>query len=453
MKRALQPGIGALLAACVVVVALSAAFAWSVGRAPDETSHLRMVRHHADHLGFSPVADWSYGNYRGHNYHLFSPVPHAVYVPFQWLSDAIGPIDGASRPERFVTRLGGLVVAVAQLLVTTALVRRMCRGCSHGQAVAIALAVNLVPQLRYVHAYVTTDAVTVLVATTGFALALRYLQRERITAIDAVAAGAVVGLIAHGRYNAFPVGVVVLGALLFAVVRRNGGVRHAFRLIGGALALAVLIAGAFHLHVYNELRNDHLLASVENEQLRFSTDAGAPKEARSLKAAVRKGIEQVTTVWSGLWASFAEHVHLGGLAALLLAGACSVGLLGLAIGGRVFDRAGRMIAFISARAGRRYLVGDGAAMVVLAGRTVPAAHRSDSAVRCRPRYRDSHRSRQAIVHERQYRRRRLDHRAAVSERLGTSACRRLRKHALGTYRAGSSLRMVARTGPRSAPGV
>jgi hypothetical protein len=145
--------------------------------------------------------------------------------------------------------------------------------------------------------------------------------------------------------------VVVIATLVFAIVRRNVGLRRGLRLTGAAVALVVLIAGSFHLHVYNELRNGHVLASVENAQLRFSTAAGAPKEDRSVKAAVRKGIEQATTVWSGLWASFAEKAHLGGFTTLLLAVAYGIGLLGIVIGGRVFDPSGRAVALLAVAVG------------------------------------------------------------------------------------------------------
>jgi 4-amino-4-deoxy-L-arabinose transferase-like glycosyltransferase len=333
--------------ALLVIAVLTGAFAWSIGRAPDETSHLTMVQHYAHHLDLTPRSAWLYGTQRGHGYNLFSPLPYVPYLPFDRLDDVLGAVHGAERPAWFVTRLGGLLIAFAQLLASYALVRRLRRKGSRVEALAVALAVSLVPQMIYVHSYVNADAVTILLGTVGFLVALRLVQQGRVALTDALLAGFVIGLIALARYNAFSVGAVVFGALAYVVARNHLGARRSLRYLGVACALPLLMAGAFHLHVYNELRNDHLLASSDNQQLRFSTFEGRIRPDRSLKLAVGKGIGRIPDVWSGLWASFAVDVRLVGIPLLFLAAGALVGLVGLLVMRRFFDPAGWVFAVLA----------------------------------------------------------------------------------------------------------
>jgi hypothetical protein len=302
-----------LTGAFAVVLGITAWISWTLFYGPDEVSHLTIVRHHAHHIEPASWEDWQYGGLRGHAYYLFSPVPYAVYIPFQWLAEWVGPVESAATPDYFVNRLGGLLIAAAQLALTIAIVRRLWRQCTLLQAAAVAVAANLIPGLRYLHAYVNADGVTILTVTACFALALRLVQRADITIADAVLVGLTLGLAAHGRYHGFVVPVALLLTFGVLVLRREKGYRIRFRLLGIAIALPVLLGGSFHLYVYDELENRHVLASLDNEELNDSTYQGSIPDARPLKELVLVRRRQVPDIWMGIWAWFPPYVYLRGL--------------------------------------------------------------------------------------------------------------------------------------------
>ena len=107
----------ATIAAYAVVLTISGFLAWHLGYAPDEGSHLRIVHHYAHSVIPPDWESWQYGASRGHAYYLFSPVAYATYIPFEWINEAVGPVGHAARGDRFITRLGGLPIAAAQLAV------------------------------------------------------------------------------------------------------------------------------------------------------------------------------------------------------------------------------------------------------------------------------------------------------------------------------------------------
>ena len=169
--------IAAILASLALLLGISAYMAWNLSYGPDESSHVFMVDHHAGSLDPLTREEMSMGALRGHPYFLLSPVPYVVHIPFQWIQEAVGPVEGAAKPAFVITRFGGLLIAVAQFALTIAVVRRLFRGGTPLQVIMIATAANLLPQLRYLHAYVNPDALTIVAGTACFAVALRVLQR------------------------------------------------------------------------------------------------------------------------------------------------------------------------------------------------------------------------------------------------------------------------------------
>ena len=347
-ERRAQYAQYALAGAVFLVVALSISFAWTLRYAPDETSHRAVVEHYVHHLGWMTRDQWQYGALRGHGYNLFSPVPYLPYLPFALIADHVSVL-GIATHRLFVTRLGGVLVAVAQLLATIALVRRMCRDCGRVEVIAVALAANLVPQLRYIHAYVNADAVTILTATVAFALLLRIVQRDHVTLADAALVGLTIGVAAHGRYNGFLVAGLLLVVYVVRALRSSAALRTKLRLVGVAVALPVLFAGAFHLHVYNELQNRHILATADNEELAESTFQGRLRVAPPELTLLKKRVRQAPNVWMSSWAAIAKppgpgYANLRGLWLWLLFLASAAGVVGLVVNtGTLLSTSGRLV--------------------------------------------------------------------------------------------------------------
>jgi hypothetical protein len=330
-----------------VLFAISTALAWYLRSAPDEASHSTVVQHYAHHIGWMTWQEWQYGSQRGHGYNLFTPLPYVPYLPFQYLVDRASALQSSSHPL-FLPRLGGLTIAFAQLWLTVSVVRRMCIRCSRVAILAVALAVNLIPQLRYIHAYLNADAMTILAATAAFLCALRVLQREHLNLVDALLVGLTLALVAYVRYNAFSVGAVLLVVFAVRVFRSSDAVRTRLRFMGVAVALPVLLAGGFHLHVYNELQNGHVLATVDNEQLADSTFKGKLTTAASLEARVKRQVRQAPNVWMSTWDWYVDYVELRGIWLWLLLLGSLVGLGGLLWPtGHMVSTSGRWIGIVA----------------------------------------------------------------------------------------------------------
>jgi hypothetical protein len=350
MTRPKRLEIALWVAGTFVVLAISTALAWYLRSAPDESGHATVVEHYAHHIGWMTWQEWRYGPQRGHAYNLFSPVPYIAYLPFQYLADRVSALQSASHPL-FVPRLGGLTIAFAQLWLTVAVVRRMCFRCSRVAILAVAIAVNLIPQLRYTHAYLNADALTILAATAAFAVALRVLQQEALRLVDALLVGLSLALIAYVRYNAFLIGAILLGVFAFRVIRSSSPARTRLRFIGVAVALPLLLAGAFHLHVYDELRNGHVLATIDNEQLAKSTFQGKLATTTSVDVQIKHRVKEVPNVWMSTWSWYTNYVELRGIWLWLLLVGCVGGLGGLLWStGRIFSPSGRWIGILAVAA-------------------------------------------------------------------------------------------------------
>jgi hypothetical protein len=220
--------------------------------------------------------------------------------------------------------------------------------------IAVALAANLVPQLQYIHGYVNADAVTILTATIAFALLLRIVQRERLSLRDAVLVGLTVGVAAHGRYNGFLVAGLLLVIYIVRASRSSSSLRTKFRLVGVAIALPILLAGAFHLHVYNELQNRHILATADNEQLAESTFQGRLRPPTPTLTLLKRAVHQAPSVWMSSWASVANppgpnYADLRGLWLWLLFLGSAAGVVELAVNtGTMVSTSGRFVGLAAA---------------------------------------------------------------------------------------------------------
>ncbi len=209
---------------------------------------------------------------------------------------------------------------------------------------AIALAANLLPQLRYIHAYPNTDGVTILAGTACFWAALRVLQSERVGLRDAALVGVLIGVTMHVRFQAFFAAAVLLAAFAVRALQQSVSLRPRLRLLGVAVAIPVLLAGSFHLAIYDELDNGHLLPTVDNEQLNDSTYSGVLVAEPAAKSLVSRRVNQIPEVWMGVWAWYVTVVELHGIWLVLLALLCLTGLAGLMLPKALaLDGSGRVI--------------------------------------------------------------------------------------------------------------
>ncbi len=347
VRRRRRTDVALIAGALVVLLGSSLLLAFTIGYAPDEGSHRLVVDHFAHDLAPMTWEDFEYGAARGHPYHLYSPVPYIPYLPTARIAEVIGPVDGAAS-TRFVARTGGLFVATAQFFVTIGLVRRMLRGRTLRQSVAVAFTVNLVPQLRFLHAYMNADAVTVLVGTACALVALRVLQRARVGIGDAALVGSMVGLAALSRYHALIMAVLPMGALLWRVARdAPTSIRTRLRLLGLAAAVAAVLGLPSQLAMMSELANGHVTASGDHEALRVDTFVGRPIPPVSLGALVDARLASITKVWSGVWADVPGVVSLAEFRAARWVAVIFVvlGSIGLLLPTRrVLSRSGRAIA-------------------------------------------------------------------------------------------------------------
>jgi hypothetical protein len=90
VKVSFATSAAALLTIVLVCIGLSLHYELEIGYAPDEGNHMLMVEHHSRSLALAAHEDWRYGAYRGHAYHLFSPVPYVAFVPFYLIQQRFG---------------------------------------------------------------------------------------------------------------------------------------------------------------------------------------------------------------------------------------------------------------------------------------------------------------------------------------------------------------------------
>lgn len=309
-----------------VAVGLTLAFNLGVGYAGDEQSHLHVVEHHSRSISPSPWDEWAYGSDRGHAYHLFSPVPYIAYLPFERIQEKTQV--GRSR----VTRLGGVVYAAAQVLVTWLIsVQLLGRTTA---ALLLTFAVNLIPQLRYLHGYVNADSFTILMGTWAIYLAFKVWDQARIAPALVCAVGLAVAGLAHSKPTAYPIAGLLLAVFCVKLLKSSHDLRQILRRLGVVMCLTIVLAGPFHLHVYNELGTGEVMATATHLELRGSSSSGLPRNPEPSFDLPDAFIpEEMPLLWLSLWGWLPQHAelpkwHLKVLAALTLVGLIG-GLVGL----------------------------------------------------------------------------------------------------------------------------
>ena len=114
----------------LVLFAISTALAWYSGTHPIETSHATVVERSAHHIGWMTWQEWQYGSQRrAHVRPLLTGAVHPLSTIPVPRRSGFGVAEPRPTPCSFL-RLGGLTIAFAQLWLTVAVVRRMCRRCS-----------------------------------------------------------------------------------------------------------------------------------------------------------------------------------------------------------------------------------------------------------------------------------------------------------------------------------
>ena len=280
-----------------------------IGYAPDEGNHVYMARHVANHFRLATTEEWAYTTYRGHPYHLYSPVPYVLHVPTVLLDQHFGFGHGFWGNDRTVRRLGGLVYAALQVIVTWLLgVALFGRTWT---AVTFTSAVTMVPQLRYMHSYVNADSYTILIASVILMLSVRVIRDCRIDLGRSVMFGLAFAAMAHGKYNGWPVALIAMMTFCLVIIRQWPGLLAAYRQIGIALALPLLLAGPFYLHVFNLLDNGHILAEEEHVQLIHSTFRGViPPPSPGLSVLLTRLPVELVFSWRSYWGWFVGYGEL-----------------------------------------------------------------------------------------------------------------------------------------------
>jgi hypothetical protein len=328
----IRMGLGLIfsLAICLTVTEL---YVRKIEYAPDEGSHIAMAEHHGRTLALATGEEWRYSTYRGHAYHLFSPLPYAAHAPFARLQWRLEESSGKAIRRDRVTRRAGLLWTVAQLLALWAVARRLFPDAA--TALLAATAVSLVPQVRYLHAYVNADGWTLAASTLAYYAVLRSLDDGRISLGLAAGVGLVLAAVLHGKISSFPVGALLAVVFAWRVLRSDAPLRVRLRHLGVATSLPVALAGWFHLHVYRTLANGDWLGTRAHMELMASTFQGRLPEPRPDPATLlRYRYEELPHLWHSFWGWFVKNAELPGSFLGLLGVLVAIGLLGLFALGR-----------------------------------------------------------------------------------------------------------------------
>lgn len=309
-----------------VLALITALYILNIRFAPDEKSHHTMVRYLASK---SPLArsfeGWSYGAERGHSYHLFSPVPYLVHVQVEKFRRHFDFFSVFQLSEIKIIRFGGLIYTVLQFWITYLLVRLVVP--QWFSAMIISWSFNLVPQLRYLHSYINADSFSLLSATLCSYLAVLIIKRQAVSISLSLKVGLVVGLVLLSKYNCFPFAAILFSVFSLAVMKSKVVTAMKLRFIGLAIATSLIIGGWFHLDVFKELDNGHVLAGHDNLQLWSSTFYGVP-EISFPTPLLEQRLTELYFVWKSTWGWFVRHAELPFRHLAVLACYALVGVLG-----------------------------------------------------------------------------------------------------------------------------
>jgi hypothetical protein len=316
--RTKRLGFGLALLTCL---GLTLAFNLTVGYAGDESNHLRIVSHHSETLRPASWEDWSYGTYRGHAYHLFSPVPYAAYIPFHWVQEQ------TNVARNRITRLGGSVYAIAQFWITWLLVSQLIG--KNTPALLATLAVNLIPELRHLHGYVNADSFSILMGTWAFYLMVRMRPGERMDLSFVALIGLALAGLAHSKPTAYPIAGVLFGVFCWRLRSHSYSAREVFRRLGIAICIPLVLAGPFHLHVYDELGTGEWMATATHMDLRVSSTSGIAAQPRlGLDELFKLRQTQRYLIWMSTWGWVPFHGEVPSWLLTSLAWLCALGTAG-----------------------------------------------------------------------------------------------------------------------------
>lgn len=299
-RSAVRIGLGLALLVCL---GITLAFDFTVGYAADESSHLHMVEHHSKSLDYASWEDWTEGSYRAHAYHLFSPLPYLVYVPFHWIQQR------TDVPRNRITRLGGCVYAVAQFWVTWLLVSQLLGRT--GTALLATLAANLIPELRHLHGYVNADSFAILTGTFAFYLIFRMRDGERMRLSLTAWVGLSLAGLAHAKPTAYPIAGVLLAVFAWRLRSYDYSRRELLRRIGIAVCIPIALALPFHLHVYRELGTGEWMAAATHLDLSTTTNHGLiDRRPLDLGKQLQFHWSRAYTIWMTTWGWVPWHAEI-----------------------------------------------------------------------------------------------------------------------------------------------
>lgn len=288
----------AIVLALAVLTLVNVLYASSSDGGPDEGNHIEMVAHHARNLRLLTWEETQYEQMRGHPYYLYSPVSYLPYIPAYWAQQVVPEKAWGREPTRNVVRLGGILFSAAIFFVLLALARRVVPDLHPVHHVGLAFVVSMVPQVRYITSYVTSDAYAILVGTLSFAMAARLLAKRSLSYRDTIYTGLVVTAVAHSRYNTFPT-LATLGAAFLVTLFRTPRWRERLRRVVVVAGIPAAFAGWFYITTYAVLGNGHLLATSDAEQLVQSTFDGALVPAIPVRDLIDLNWEKLDLVWTG----------------------------------------------------------------------------------------------------------------------------------------------------------
>ncbi|MCB0310513.1 MAG: hypothetical protein KDD42_04730 [Bdellovibrionales bacterium] len=329
----------AALAAASAILAYLSFKLISAPLGPDERSHIHMLNFLAHEFSIPPLDQWRFSIHRAHSYHLFSPLPYYVYIPFLWLGEWYG-YSYSGTPENLFSfdfdgiclpRLGGLIFVVLQLLVTIRLLAIYLPG--RWLILGAAGVINLMPEVRAIHGYVNADSYTILTSTLLLLSVSRSHVKEHLDIWDTAIFALALALAMHGKDSALVVTAFLGAAFCLRLFSRIGfsiNARHHYLLI----AVGLLLGGLNYLHSYTELANGQILAGETHLELASSTFTGNVKAELPLAEQLRKEATEFSRFWPNLWGLVARREKLPDWFMAILASYFALGLFALWAAGK-----------------------------------------------------------------------------------------------------------------------
>jgi len=298
----------------ILLLSLSFYFLIKVGYAPDEGNHYTIVQHHAQSLTLSDINKWQFGTERGHAYYLFSPVPYVLHAITHRIGGSLPKPKFLNLSRRSVNykhayaRTAGLIWSCIQYLLTLCICLYFFK--SLNLALLITFGINLLPQLRYLHGYINADTYTILTSTLAFYVSLKVLdEQERSPLKYSVLVGVTSALVLHGKLTGFISFGMLAIIYLLNLYNQDIALSTKVRTLAIAILIPVYLAGWFHLWVFRELANGHILGVYDMFLLMNSTFKGtvSPVVDFSLFNILKLDIQ---FTWKSYWGWLVRHAEL-----------------------------------------------------------------------------------------------------------------------------------------------